>query len=180
MALFLSCAIVGLTVMPHSLFLGSALVQPRLKEYDETHGTKANVLPVENEDTTRLVPPHQPVEGSRLRRISDGSLLTNKYKPSYAAIKYCLNYSYVELVLSLFIVAVFVNSAILIVAGSTLYGKPDAADADLLSIYEMLSYYISPAAGLVLHCQCCFRDKVLVLYALWQGKLSVKGLSIGH
>lgn len=73
MALFLSCAIVGLTVMPHSLFLGSALVQPRLKEYDETHGTKANVLPVENEDTTRLVPPHQPVEGSRLRRISDGS-----------------------------------------------------------------------------------------------------------
>ena len=45
------------------LVLGSALVQPRLKEYDETHGTKANVLPVENEDTTRLVPPHQPVEG---------------------------------------------------------------------------------------------------------------------
>ena len=34
----LSCGIVGLTVMPHSLYLGSALVQPRLKDYDEKHG----------------------------------------------------------------------------------------------------------------------------------------------
>ncbi|AOW27111.1 metal ion (Mn2+/Fe2+) transporter (Nramp) family metal ion transporter [Candida albicans L26] len=175
MALFLSCAIVGSTVMPHSLFLGSALVQPRLKEYDETHGTKANVLPVENEDTTRLVPPHQPVEGSRLRRISDGSLLTNKYKPSYAAIKYCLNYSYVELVSSLFIVAVFVNSAILIVAGSTLYGKPDAADADLLSIYEMLSYYISPAAGLVFALSMLFSGQSAGIVCTMAGQIISEG-----
>ena len=32
--LFLSLAILGATVMPHSLYLGSGLVQARLKDYD--------------------------------------------------------------------------------------------------------------------------------------------------
>ncbi|KAK6461077.1 vacuolar metal transporter [Scheffersomyces coipomensis] len=147
-ALFLSCGIVGSTVMPHSLFLGSALVQARLKEYDIKNG-------LVNEDHQALIHDEQHDDEvltytlHKIRSISDGAKLLNKYRPSYKAIKYCLNYSYAELVFSLFIIAVFVNSSILIVAGSTLYGKPDAEDADLLSIYEMLSFYISPAAGLL-------------------------------
>lgn len=177
MALFLSCGIVGLTVMPHSLYLGSALVQPRLKDYDEKHGVlkindSSEASSISSNHHTREL---QPVEASRLRRISDGSLLSRKYKPSYAAIKYCLNYSYVELVLSLFLVAVFVNSAILIVAGSTLFGKPDAADADLLSIYEMLSFYISPAAGLVFALSMLFSGQSAGIVCTMAGQIVSEG-----
>ncbi|GAV51819.1 hypothetical protein ZYGR_0AF02900 [Zygosaccharomyces rouxii] len=112
-ALYISLGILGATVMPHSLYLGSSLVKPRLQDYDLKHYGK--------------------FEG----------------RPSLKAILYSLNYSYAELIISLFLIATFVNSAILIVAGATLYGQPEAADADLLSIYRLLVQYISPAAGLI-------------------------------
>ncbi|QLQ78086.1 hypothetical protein HG537_0A03330 [Torulaspora globosa] len=112
-ALYISLGILGATVMPHSLYLGSSLVKPRLQEFDIKRYGKV---------------------GKR---------------PSVKAIKYNLNYSYAELIISLFLIATFVNSAILIVAGATLYGQPEAKDADLLSIYKLLVHYISPAAGLI-------------------------------
>lgn len=112
-ALYISLGILGATVMPHSLYLGSSLVKPRLQEYDIKRYGKA------------------------------------ESRPSLKAIKYNLNYSYAELIISLFLIATFVNSAILIVAGSTLFGQPEAKDADLLSIYNLLVHYISPAAGLI-------------------------------
>lgn len=74
---------------------------------------------------------------------------TDPDKPSIRALKYCLNYSYVELIISLFFIATFVNSAILIVSGATLYGTPNADDADLFSIYELLSSKISHFAGII-------------------------------
>ncbi|KAI5964711.1 SMF3 [Candida pseudojiufengensis] len=183
-ALFISCGIVGSTVMPHSLFLGSALVQPRLKDYDVRNG-KYDEAPVKSNTNQSLEPIESslensssnsnPVPLSRLRRISNGSMLLKKYKPSYSAIKYCLNYSYIELNLSLFFVAVFVNSAILIVAGATLYGKPDAADADLLSIYEMLSYYISPAAGLLFALSMLFSGQSAGIVCTMAGQIIAEG-----
>lgn len=112
-AMFISLGILGATVMPHSLFLGSTLVKPRVFEYD-------------------------------LKRF--GHI---RKQPSIHAIEYTLKYSYAELIISLFFIATFVNASILIVAGSTLFGQPDAEDADLLSIYELLSRFVSPAAGLV-------------------------------
>lgn len=189
-ALFLSCGIVGSTVMPHSLFLGSALVQPRLKDYDEKHNVKQNqnllsagsALGYHQPSSTPLdhvSPPHSPshptIPITRIRRISNGSMLIHKYKPSYAAIKYCLNYSYVELVLSLFIIAVFVNAAILIVAGATLFGKPDAEDADLLSIYEMLVYYISPTAGLLFALSMLFSGQSAGIVCTMAGQIIAEG-----
>lgn len=45
--LFLSLAILGATVMPHSLYLGSGLVQSRLKDYDIKNGFY-KPLPKEN------------------------------------------------------------------------------------------------------------------------------------
>ncbi|RLV93655.1 Iron transporter SMF3 [Spathaspora sp. JA1] len=166
-ALFLSCGIVGSTVMPHSLYLGSALVQPRLKQYDESHDKEISQA---EEDEITFAP-----ATPRLRRLSDSSFLARKYKPSYAAIKYCLNYSYFELVLSLFTVAVFVNSAILIVAGSSLYGQPDAADADLLSIYKMLSFYISKAAGLVFALSMLFAGQSAGIVCTMAGQIISEG-----
>lgn len=112
-ALYISLGILGATVMPHSLYLGSSLCKPRLQEYDI----------------------------KRYGKVTE--------RPSIKAIKYSLNYSYAELIISLFLIATFVNSAILIVAGATLYGQPEAKDADLLSIYNLLVHYISPAAGLI-------------------------------
>ncbi|KAK9452624.1 natural resistance-associated macrophage protein-domain-containing protein [Dipodascopsis uninucleata] len=123
--LYYSCGILGATVMPHSLYLGSGLVQPRLKEFDIKYG---NCPPQANEDEE----------------------VASKYKPSLAAIRDALKYSIVELAVSLLTFALFVNSAILIVSGATLTHAPeDVVDADLFSIHEMLSSLISKGAGTV-------------------------------
>ncbi|CAI7612911.1 unnamed protein product [Penicillium pancosmium] len=123
--LYQSCGILGATVMPHSLFLGSGVVQSRLKEFDVTAGYVESTVPL----------------GS-----SDGEV---EYRPTLQAIRGCLKYSIIELALSLFTFALFVNSAILIVAGASLYDVPGGADADLFGIHKLLSSSISPAAGLV-------------------------------
>lgn len=112
-AMYISLGILGATVMPHSLFLGSSLAKPRVFDYDLKHY---------------------------------GQIREN---PSSAAVKSTLKYAYADLIISLFFVATFVNASILIVAGATLFGEPAAEDADLLSIYELLSKFVSPAAGLI-------------------------------
>lgn len=110
--------------MPHSLYLGSGIVQPRLREYDDEH----NSTSFHDADVDSLVE-------------------DLKYKPSLAAIKHCMSYSIAELAISLFTFALFVNSAILIVAGASLHGQSEAADADLFSIHGLLSRSIAPVAG---------------------------------
>ncbi|KAL3424503.1 metal ion transporter metal ion transporter [Phlyctema vagabunda] len=121
--LYQACGILGATVMPHSLYLGSGIVQPRLMEYDIKAGL------------------HTPTEPST-------SYEKNPYYPSLRAINFCLKYSIVELALSLFTFALFVNSAILIVAGASLHGST-AADADLFGIHDLLASSLAPAAGTI-------------------------------
>jgi metal iron transporter len=118
--IYLSCGIIGATVMPHSIFLGSGVVQPRLKQFDLQNGH------ITAEDIDDEV---------------------DKYLPSIFAIRGCLKYSIIELATSLFTFALFINSAILIVSGSSLYPKTEATDADLFGIYDLLSSTISKAAG---------------------------------
>ncbi|KAH8812015.1 natural resistance-associated macrophage protein-domain-containing protein [Xylogone sp. PMI_703] len=122
--LYQACGILGATVMPHSLYLGSGIVQPRLLEYDKTHGT-AN------------------------RHVEATGTMKEAYYPSLKAIKFCLKYSVIELAISLFTFALFVNSAILIVSGASLSDIDSAADADLFGIHSLLSSSIAPAAGTV-------------------------------
>ncbi|ODQ61623.1 hypothetical protein WICANDRAFT_24736 [Wickerhamomyces anomalus NRRL Y-366-8] len=117
--LYLSLAILGATVMPHSLYLGSGLVQPRLRDFDINQG---NYKPDDN-DENHL-----------------------NYKPSLSAINDIMHYTITELMVSLFTVALFVNSAILIVSGSTLSGE---TNTDLFSIYDLLSNNLSHFAGLI-------------------------------
>ncbi|KAJ5556949.1 hypothetical protein N7494_000864 [Penicillium frequentans] len=123
--LYQSCGILGATVMPHSLFLGSGVVQSRLKEFDVTTGYVDASVPLG----------------------SNGGAV--EYRPSIHAIRACMKYSIIELVLALFTFALFVNSAILIIAGASLYGLPGKNDADLFGIHRLLSQSIAPAAGLV-------------------------------
>ncbi|KAG7751338.1 hypothetical protein KL929_000591 [Ogataea haglerorum] len=151
-SIYLALGIVGATVMPHSLYLGSNLVKPRLKEFDSSKDAEPlqvqSVVQEANEDT---------------------------YRPSLAAIDYCLNYSYAELVCSLCIVAVFINSAILIVSAAALYKKPEAMDADLISIYELLSHYVSTTAGLIFAIAMLFSSIAAGIICTMSGALVAEG-----
>ncbi|KAG6004945.1 hypothetical protein E4U21_000614 [Claviceps maximensis] len=139
-ALYQACGILGATVMPHSLYLGSGIVQPRLREYDSQHGLL----------------PEQHVSSARSTMTTTMTTMTDdhdddkaKYVPSQAAIKHSLKYSITEVALALFTFALFVNSAILIVAGASLYKNPEAAEADIFGIHDLLSRSISPAVGTI-------------------------------
>ncbi|KAK0707499.1 natural resistance-associated macrophage protein-domain-containing protein [Lasiosphaeris hirsuta] len=133
-ALYQACGILGATVMPHSLYLGSGIVQARLFDFDSKSG---------------LLPPLPHLQ-SAASSTNDGSHSSNKtYMPSLAAIRHSLKYSVAELVISLFTFALFVNSAILIVAGASLFGTPRAEEADLFGIHALLSSSIGPVAGTV-------------------------------
>ncbi|PPJ50703.1 hypothetical protein CBER1_07711 [Cercospora berteroae] len=125
--LYQSCGILGATVMPHSLYLGSGLVKPRLRHFDQKH--KTYNLDSELDDDTASI--------------------DRKYRPSMAAIKACMKYSIIELAISLFTFALFINSAILIVCGASLYKVSGADDADLFGIYNLLREQIAHAAATV-------------------------------
>ncbi|KAH6605678.1 transporter smf2 [Trichoderma cornu-damae] len=131
--LYQACGILGATVMPHSLYLGSGIVKPRLREYDRKHGLM----------------PREPVSAASSTVDVDESCDKMLYIPSMSAIKHSLKYSITELALSLFTFALFVNSSILIVAGASLYGNPDALAADIFGIHRLLSTSISSGAGTV-------------------------------
>jgi metal iron transporter len=124
--IYLSCGILGATVMPHSLFLGSELCQPRLRQFEVNEG---------------LAPPGDATD------YAAGS--NGTYHPSIASLRSCLKYSIFELATSLFTFALFVNSAILIAAGSALYGNSTAASGDLFGVYHLLSRTLAPAAGTI-------------------------------
>ncbi|KAI0188830.1 transporter smf2 [Xylaria flabelliformis] len=128
--LYQACGILGATVMPHSLYLGSGVVQSRLRDYDKKKG----LMPADSPGYTR----EDPKTGEK-----------SYYVPSLAAIKYSLRYAYTEVGVTLFTFALFVNSAILIVAGASLYGNEDAHDADIFSIHDLLAASISPFAGVI-------------------------------
>lgn len=116
--------------MPHSLYLGSGIVQSRLRHYDS------------NTDY-RIA---EGLEGTPAAYGDDDEDF-QKYRPSYAAIKYCLSYSIIELTLCLFTFALFVNSSILIVAGAALADNEEAQVADLFGIHALLSETLAPVAG---------------------------------
>lgn len=106
--------------MPHTLYLGSSLVQIRLRDFDVKH--------------------------SSYREETTPNFSTEKlYRPSISAIQSCMNYSIAELCVTLFFVAIFINSAILIIAVTSLSAASD--DADLYSMYDLFVQTISQAAG---------------------------------
>ena len=170
--LYLSCGILGATVMPHSLYLGSGICQARLRAFDEQadlHKSDSDIpLPLLEPDATQHGPTN-PTKGNNLIHTLIRILTCNTirgvvsneeaevdtrskklpYRPSLAAIRSCLSYSITELGLSLCIFALFVNSAILIVAGASLSNNADGPPSDLFGIYDLLSSSLAPAAGTI-------------------------------
>jgi len=126
--------------MPHSLYLGSAIVQPRLMDFDKTHGSYLL------RNHTNPSPPSPP-DGEDDEESSNVD--APKYKPSLAAIRHCMSFSIAELALCLFTFALFVNSAILIVAGASLSNVAGATSATLFDVHDLLSRTLAPAAGTI-------------------------------
>ncbi|KAK5113319.1 hypothetical protein LTR85_010936 [Meristemomyces frigidus] len=133
--LYQACGILGATVMPHSLYLGSGIIQARLKDFDEHKTTDQHSANLASD-----------VDGAD---EEEDPVISEKYRPSLQAIKSCMSYSIAELAISLFTFALFVNSAILIVAGASLSNVAGADNATLFGIHDLLSRSLAPAAGTI-------------------------------
>lgn len=154
--LYLSAALLGSNLMPHSLYLGSGVVQPRMKDYDRRHGHY--VAPSRKTEPKSMFnflwwkKTSIPDEASASTDSLDEG---DQYTPSIEAINSTMSYTIAELIVSLVTVALFVNAAILIVAGTALSTpRDDDADgalenADLFTLHQLLSSHLSEAAGTI-------------------------------
>ncbi|KUJ11827.1 natural resistance-associated macrophage protein [Mollisia scopiformis] len=147
--LYESCAILGGTLMPHTLYLGSGMAQARLRHFD-----------IKNSHYREAMTTSRP-QGIKL------------YRPSLSAIKSCLSYSIAELCVTLFIVAVFVNSAILIIAAASL--DESAQDADLFGMYALFVQDISQAAGTMFALSLLFSGISAGIVATMAGQMIAEG-----
>ncbi|KAF3100133.1 hypothetical protein TWF569_010311 [Orbilia oligospora] len=152
--LYLSCGILGATVMPHSLFLGSGIVQARMKEYDNWHANESTAT-VATEDTAITI--------------------ERKYKPTLEAIRYTMPFCITDMAVSLFTCALFANSAILIVSAATLSDTPEAQDADLFSIYELLVENLGKAAGILFAVALLFSGESAGIVVTLAGQMISEG-----
>jgi metal iron transporter len=84
-----------------------------------------------------------------------------------------MNYSIAELCVTLFFVAVFINSAILIISVTSLSGAP--ADADLYSMYDLFVKTISQAAGTIFGLALLFSGISAGIVATMAGQLVAEG-----
>jgi metal iron transporter len=135
--------------MPHTLYLGSGLVQARMRDFDRRN------------------------EKYHEARASDSKYAIMLYRPSLSAIKSCMAYSIAELCITLFLVAVFVNSAILVVAASSL--SQDAGNADLFGIYDIFVSSISQASGTIFALGLLFSGISAGIVATMAGQLVCEG-----
>ena len=140
--------------MPHSIYLGSGIVQARLRDFD----IKAELYR----------PPSTELD----------SVEETKYHPSLRAIRSCMSYTIAELCITLFVVAVFVNSAILIVAGTSL--SESASDADLFGMYALFRSSISQAAATILAVALLFSGTTAGVVATLAGQLVMEGAMNWH
>lgn len=122
--LYLSLSIAGATIMPSSLFLGSGLVQARIRDFDVQKG---HYTYTEEDEEANF----------------------ENYRPTLEAVKQGYNYTIIELLVSLFTIALFVNCSILVVAGASLNEKEAINDADLFSIYDILCSTLNKTAGTI-------------------------------
>ncbi|PMD14517.1 natural resistance-associated macrophage protein [Hyaloscypha hepaticicola] len=147
--LFESCALLGGTLMPHTIYLGSGLVQARMRDLDEMNGTLHEV------------------------KASDSKYAINLYRPTFSTIKACIKYTIAELCIILFVVAVFVNSAVLIVAGACF--TSDESDADLPGLYHLFNDTIANGTGTIFALSLLFSGISAGIVATMAGQMICEG-----
>ena len=158
--LYASCAILGGTLMPHALYVGTALSRSRLEQYDAKHA---------------LVPPAAVAVAAAAGSSTDS--LLPAYRPSLRAIRACLGYSIAELSFTLFTVAVFVNSALIIIAGAAFYrpGAEDEVSDDLYDLYRLFNETVSPAAGVMFALSLLFSGISAGIVSTMAGQIVMEG-----
>jgi metal iron transporter len=147
--IFAAVGILGATIMPHAIFLGSHVALPRVREFDRQY------------------------HPARIEKDRNGE--ESNWQPSLSAIRSTLSYSITELIISLSTFATFVNSAILIVAGAALYGSEDAKGEDLFTIHTLLSTTLAPAAGTVFALALLFSGQSSSIVATIVGQIICEG-----
>ena len=135
--------------MPHTIYLGSGLVQARMCDLDKMNGTLHEV------------------------KASDSKYAINLYRPTFSTIKACINYTIAELCIVLFVVAVFVNSAVLIVAGA--FFTTDEADADLPGLYKLFNDTIGNGTGTIFALSLLFSGISAGIVATMAGQMICEG-----
>jgi metal iron transporter len=146
--------------MPHTIYLGTGLCQSRLREFDIKNSSYH-----ETAFPSGTTPSASP--------ISDSSDNSKIYRPSLSAISRCMKYSIAELCITLFIVAVFVNSAILIISASSL--SEEAGDADLFGMYDLFVSSINQSAGTIFALALLFSGISAGIVATMAGQLIMEG-----
>jgi metal iron transporter len=146
-SLFESSAMVGGNLMPHSLYVGSSLVHARLREFD----IKENLYTDSDNE-------------------SAGGVL---WRPSYKAIKSTLGYTFAELIITVFIIAIFVNSAILIVAATQLGDA--AGDADLFGLYDLFRTSLGQSSATIFAIGLLFSGTSAGIVATMAGQIVMEG-----
>lgn len=156
--LYASCAILGGTLMPHALYVGTSLSRARLYDYDSKHD---------------LPSPRQQSPNSSSETIG--------YRPSLRAIRSCLGYSIAELTFTLFTVAIFVNSALLVIAGSAFYSENPSEEGeeeiseDLYALYSLFRDSIAPAAGIMFAVSLLFSGISAGIVSTMSGQIIMEG-----
>ncbi|KAJ4402435.1 hypothetical protein N0V85_005305 [Neurospora sp. IMI 360204] len=158
--LYASCAILGGTLMPHALYVGTSLSRARLYDYDTKHDLPSS--------SPRQQSPHS----------SSGTIVA--YRPSLRAIKSCLGYSIAELTFTLFTVAIFVNSALLVIAGSAFYSENRSEEdgeisEDLYALYSLFRNSIAPAAGIMFAVSLLFSGISAGIVSTMSGQIIMEG-----
>jgi metal iron transporter len=136
--------------MPHTIYLGSGLVQARMRDIDRLHNRLHEV------------------------RASDSKYAIQLYRPTLSTIKSCMSYTIAELCITLFIIAIFVNSAVLIIAGAA-FTDPDDSDADLPGLYQIFVNTIGQASGTVFALSLLFSGVSAGIVATMAGQMICEG-----
>ena len=135
--------------MPHTIYLGSGLVQPRMKKIDQINNRLHEV------------------------KASDSKFAISLYRPTLSTIKECMNYTIAELCIILFVVAIFVNSAVLIVAGSAF--TPQDQNADLPGMYDLFNSEVGRGTGTIFALSLLFSGISAGIVATMAGQMICEG-----
>ncbi|CAG8559206.1 10437_t:CDS:2, partial [Scutellospora calospora] len=156
--LFISVGIIGATVMPHNLYLHSHLI--KVRKYRE----ESNVLnDIDNSLEANQVESDQMIHSVKMmiKKITYGTIKLSSLDSSVA-----LTF------------ALFINSAILIVAATNFYYNNDSTSArvaGLFDAYNLLTKYLGGSAGVIFALALLISGQSATLAATIAGQVVMEG-----
>ncbi|KAG0198917.1 hypothetical protein BGX33_011999 [Mortierella sp. NVP41] len=165
-ALYLAIGIIGATVMPHNLYLHSSIVKLRTRrELTDLASSQASMS-----STSDLMT----VDQRQVMLEDDKGAVSLKHSTIRSTLRYTFWDSTVALTFAL-----YVNSAILIVAAATFkYKHPDVDNsglADFFSAFELLGQYLGQAAGYLFAVALLMAGQSSTLTATLAGQIIMEG-----